>query len=374
MKKKRICHITTDHKGYDTRIFLKECVSLQVNGYEVYLVQKEFDDHERDGVHLVKFNNSGSFRGVFWFLNYKDAYQKAVELDCDVYHFHDPSFFYYAKKLRRKGKRVIYDCHESNYSSINADYAKKKGVIADLLMKRYDIYERYIAKMMNAVITVTPQMVEYMLRYNDTVIMLTNYPLLKGYTVFSDEKKTGQLVFAGGINPLWCHDKVVDAISEMENVEYVICGKTPSGYIDSLKTRRGGDKLVYRGMLSGDEVQRLLQESNVGISISEYRNNTFGKEGTMGNTKIFEEMQAGLPVVCTDFVIWKQLIDEYKCGICVNPQSVEEIRNAIAYLIDHPVEAKEMGKRGEAAIRDVLNWEKQERELLDLYERVLSDK
>ena len=41
------------------------------------------------------------------------------------------------------------------------------------------------------------------------------------------------------------------------------------------------------------------------------------KKGTLGNNKIFEYMYYGLPIICTDFDLWKEIIDKYKCGIYV---------------------------------------------------------
>lgn len=93
----------------------------------------------------------------------------------------------------------------------------------------------------------------------------------------------------------------------------------------------------------------------------------------MGNTKIFEEMLAGLPVVCTDFVLWREFVDRYHCGICVDPQDADAIASAVWYLLDHPEEARQMGENGRRAVKEEFNWNVEERKLLALYEEVLTN-
>ena len=82
-------------------------------------------------------------------------------------------------------------------------------------------------------------------------------------------------------------------------------------------------------------------------------------------------MMSGIPVICTKFEVWENIINEYKCGICIrNPQDSNEIAKAIRYLLEHPQEAEAMGKRGQEAIREKYNWGIQEKNLLELYEKL----
>src|SRR5690625_7556260 len=46
-------------------------------------------------------------------------------------------------------------------------------------------------------------------------------------------------------------------------------------------------------------------------------------------TKFFEYMNAGLPIICSDFPVWKQFINKYECGITVDPYNETEIKNAL---------------------------------------------
>ena len=81
---------------------------------------------------------------------------------------------------------------------------------------------------------------------------------------------------------------------------------------------------------------------------------------------------AGLPIICTNFVLWKEFVERYHCGICVDSANVDEIADAIRYLLDHPDEARQMGENGRCAVKEEFNWGVEEKKLLSLYEEVLA--
>jgi glycosyltransferase involved in cell wall biosynthesis len=51
----------------------------------------------------------------------------------------------------------------------------------------------------------------------------------------------------------------------------------------------------------------------------------------------------------------------------MNSQAIKE---AIQWLIEHPEDAKRMGKNGRKAIESKYNWEKESKTLLELYEAI----
>lgn len=59
--------------------------------------------------------------------------------------------------------------------------------------------------------------------------------------------------------------------------------------------------------------------------------------------KMFEYMSASVPAIASGFPLWREIIEENQCGLCVNPNSLEEISAAFRYLRDHPEEVARMG-------------------------------
>ena len=105
----RVCHVTSVHPANDVRIFQRECLSL-AKQYDVYLVAPNIEDGTRNGVRVIGVPMpSGRLRRMLYL---KRVYRKALEVDADIYHLHDPELISTGLKLRRHRKRVIFDSHE----------------------------------------------------------------------------------------------------------------------------------------------------------------------------------------------------------------------------------------------------------------------
>ncbi|MNY38535.1 Glycosyl transferases group 1 [compost metagenome] len=79
-------------------------------------------------------------------------------------------------------------------------------------------------------------------------------------------------------------------------------------------------------------------------------------------------MSAGIPVICSDFPLWKEIVGTNACGICVDPSNPELIAKSVRFLLDHPDEAKRMGENGRHAILEKYNWNIEKNKLFQLYQ------
>jgi glycosyltransferase involved in cell wall biosynthesis len=82
-------------------------------------------------------------------------------------------------------------------------------------------------------------------------------------------------------------------------------------------------------------------------------------------------MSAGLPVIASDFPLWRGIIVENDCGICVNPLDPKSIAEAIDYLVENPGRAREMGENGRRLVQCKYNWPTEAKKLTSLYARLL---
>lgn len=364
---RKVCHMTSAHKRYDVRIFEKECSSLAKNGYDVSLiVNDDIDDEIINNVKIVSTKFKPKNRFERFIKSKKNILSKALEIDAEIYHLHDPDLIQVGNKLKKLDKKVIFDSHED----VPAQIMDKqwipvliRGVISDLY-KRFEI--RSVRKY-DAIISVTPHIVKRFSEINQNTKMVTNYPIIDMERIES-RMPTNAICFAGGISEQWCHDKVIKAIENIEGIEYILAGEGISKYMELLKSLPGWNKVKYMGKVSHENVKDIYSKSIVGIALN--YSNQAKNEGTLGNTKLFEFMEAGLPVICTDYRLWKEIIDEYKCGICVDPNNIVEITNAIKYILFNKEKSYEMGKYGRKAVEEKYNWNTQADILLEMYENI----
>ena len=271
----KICHVTSVHKRYDTRIFEKECISLAEAGYKVYLV---LNDNEKDelvsGVNIISTGEVFSSRKMRMFKGAKEVYKKAVDINADLYHIHDPELLPYAIKLKKKGKYVIFDSHE-NYPLrlLDKDYIPK--MLRKIIAQLYKIYETYICKRIDAVI--------FPCLYNNQnpfegrakrVALVDNCAkeiLTTESSIELEEKIPNSVCYVGGLT----EDR---GISHLINAAYkakaklVLAGNFhPEGYKEYLEDQESFSIVDYRGVATRNEVFKIYKSCIIGASLLKIR-------------------------------------------------------------------------------------------------------
>jgi glycosyltransferase involved in cell wall biosynthesis len=135
----------------------------------------------------------------------------------------------------------------------------------------------------------------------------------------------------------------------------------------SLAQLPGWKHVNFRGYLDRIGVHQLLDQVRIGLVVLHPEPNYIHSQPT----KMFEYMSAGIPVIASDFPLWRSFVEPLACGLLVDALRPAEIGKAIEYLLKNSDEAEEMGARGRKAIEEVLNWESETPKLLDLYSRLL---
>ena len=372
--KNKICHFTSVHSSNDIRIFKKQCVTLAKYGYDVTLVVSGNSEFESiiDNVRVISLKIPVKNRIQFFLYRSYLVYKKAIEIDADIYQLHDPELIPYGLILKNKGKIVIFDSHED----IPFDIASKRylpKIFRIALSNMYRLFEKIALRKFDYLISVTPHIVEKLKKINHNTVQITNYPILQeSLTPIDYIKKTDYptIAFAGGVNPLWMHEMILDAIKDL-NVKYIIAGNASNEYLEILKKHPAWYKVEYLGQINYNEVRDIYEKSHIGIAILNYSASVGGNLGTLGNTKLFEIMAAGLPVICTDFILWKEIINNHEAGICIDPRRTESIKEAVITLMNDPELALKMGMNGKLSVYEKYSWKSQEEILLQLYKTIV---
>ena len=365
-----VCHVTSAHSRYDGRIFLKQCSSLAKNNYNVTLLCCDtLDDEVKNNVNVVSIDKHFSSLRDRIFNSKRMLKKKCLEINADIYQFHDPDLLSLALYMKRKKKVVIFDSHE-DYPSLFLERQNIPFFLRKFLSSIYLLYEKHIFKKIDGVICVADYQLDRIKKINSNAVIITNYPIID-----NDFKKNknvkNTLCFAGGVRADWNHDTVIKAIKDIDDVKYIVAGSYKESYLETLKSYKGFEKVEFLGKLDKKGVKDLYSNSNVGIALCSYRPNTCYKKGSLGNTKIFEYMMYELPVIFTDFDVFKNILKEGKFGIAVNPYDSKEVEAMLRYLLDNPKIAKEMGSIGRKLVVEKYNWETQAKILIKFYNDVV---
>lgn len=367
----KVCHLTSVHQNNDVRIFKKECVSLAKAGYEVYLVAHGESSYT-EGVHIVGIGDFHTSRLKRMLVATRVVYKKALEIDAKIYHVHDPELLSCALRLKRKGKKVIYDSHENYVMQIKKKVYLPK-IISSLIAKAYYLYETAVVKKLDAVIFPCTMDGENIFQNRaKRTEFISNAPLLaelydRYNPNFAKDQRT--IVHVGMLS----HERGITHLvkaADKAQVKLILAGKFVSPeYFQSITAMPEFKAVDYRGFVSREEVLDICSQANIGLctllNVGQYY------QADNLATKVYEYMSLGLPVIISDTPYAKKINEEYKFGICVNPESVDDIAEAIAYLLDNPETAKKMGVNGRTLVLEKLNWGIEEKKLLALYEQLL---
>lgn len=364
----KICHITTVHPRYDIRIFHKECSSLAKH-YDVSLIVADgLSDEEINGVNIVDIGLRQSSRLKRARIDSKKALKKALELNCELYHFHDPELSRIGVKLKKKGKKVIYDTHEDLPRQI---YGKPylKDFIKPFLARFIEWQENKAAKKFDYICSATPFIRNRFKEINKNTIDINNFPIINELNLeVSWENKKNKVSYAGGISEIRGIKELVKAI-EISKYKLNLAGSFSSDNLkNDVEKIKGWEKIEFHGLLSREDMAKMLSESKAGIvTFLESPNHVNAQPN-----KIFEYMSAGLPVIASNFKLWKEIVEGSECGICVNPESPKQISEAIAKIIENDEIAKQMGEKGVKAVKEKYNWANEEKKLIEIYSKVLN--
>lgn len=361
----RIVHMTTVHARTDTRIFLKQCRSLAAVGNEVTLVVADgLPNEERQGVRIIGVRK-GTGRLARMACTTRAVQAAALAQRPEVCHLHDPELLSIARGLQKAGVKVIFDAHEDLPKQIlSKPYLRpiaRKGIAFGMRQ-----YEAWICKRLDAVVAATPTIREKFRSINGRAVDINNFPLRDELALAGREvRKKRQICYVGDISEIRGILELVDSLSCVRSGARLALGGhfRPPGLRKSAATRPGWERVEELGWLGREEVQELLASSMAGVVTFLPVPNHIEAQPN----KIFEYMSASLPVIGSDFPLWRELIQDNECGICVDPREPREIAKAVDWLVENPEEAERMGRNGRRAVEERYNWQHEEKKLLALY-------
>ncbi|WP_277374437.1 glycosyltransferase family 4 protein [Pseudomonas sp. AA-38] len=369
----KIAHLTSVHSRYDTRIYLKECRSLAKAGYCVNLVVADGKGGEvKEG---ITFHDVGASRGRFERMTSttQKIYDRALNIDAELYHLHDPELMPVGLKLKRRGKVVVFDAHEDLPKQImGKPYLNAFSKI--VLSRAFGVFERLVCRRFDGIVTATPWIAEKFKRFNPVTVAVNNYPMIGELAAGEIDwaRKNNEVSYIGGIASIRGILQVVEAMRLVaSDTRLQLGGRFSERAIEAIaKASLGWSKVDELGFLGREEVARALERSVAGLVTFLPAPNHVDAQPN----KMFEYMSAGVPVIASNFPLWREIVEGNQCGLCVDPLSSKSIAEAIDFLVGNPKQAEAMGRRGQNAVLEKYNWSIEEEVLVGFYSRLLAGK
>jgi hypothetical protein len=361
----RVLQMTTLHPPDDVRILLKECRALADHGHDVVLAARVHAATELDGIEIVPIGTVDVRTGLHNLVRRLfAAWRVARAAKADAYHLHDPELIPVGLALERTGRRVVYDVHENTPLDLRTLGDGSLG--GRVLARMWAVVEALAGRRFDAVVAATPAI--HGSFPPAKTFLVRNFPLLSETTALAgppQRDRERSVVYIGRVS----EDRGVRTMLEAADradVTLRLAGLLPPALLEELRHEPLWARARYAGRLSRAGVAEEVRRARAGMLVLEPRQAYVESLPV----KLFEYMAAGIPVIASDFPIWREIVEGAACGVLVDPSDPRAIAEAIEWVLANPDEAEELGARGREAVRETYNWERESGELLAAYARL----
>lgn len=292
----------------------------------------------------------------------------------DFIHIHDLPLAKVGRYFRRKHNlRLIVDLHENwpAFVKISEHTRTIQGRLVSPVFL-WKIYERRILKSADGIVVVVDEAKDRLLKFRlpeSRIHVVSNTANLEAIEI----KTPGQhqdiiLYYAGGINYHRGLQKVVQAIHISKNpqIKFWILGdgsykKTLTDLVNELGLN---DQVIFKGYQPFQKVMEMLGESDYAL-IPHLKNEH--TDSTIPH-KLFQYMYLAKPVIASDCLPIKRIIEETGAGFVYPAYDAEYLGNLLNNL--KPQQYQEMAENGKKAVLQKYNWSNDSKVLIEMYQNL----
>jgi glycosyltransferase involved in cell wall biosynthesis len=294
---------------------------------------------------------------LFFFLLFRKA-DALLSNDLDTL----PANFF-ASRLKRIP--LFFDSHE--YFPEVPELINKKFV-----KKIWIIIEQFFLPKIKYSYTVCNSIAEiYKEKYNITPFVIRNLPYRKAETTLNktnsvlkfDNKKI--VLYQGSLNIGRGLELMLETMKFLENTMFVIAGEGDISSILHKKVTEKGlkEKVVFLGRIPISELYQYTASADLGISLEE--NLGLNYYYALPN-KLFDYIQAHVPVLVSDFPEMRAIVNKYNIGFSTNETDPEKL----AFIIENIFKDQYRYNQWKMNLKQAaveLCWENEEKKLIELF-------
>ena len=382
-KNKIICMISCRHNLLDDRIYKKEAVSLSKEGFDLIHIgygEAAQDYFTKENIRIIQLKKIYKKERIKAFkqLHLNDLYQTAKELHADVYHLHDVELCRIAVKLKKLpwNPKVIYDAHEPFCENLK-DYWKERSLMKVFFNDIPSVFaEKRILSKVDYLIATEKNVYSRFLKKNPNTSIVHNYSYFSPVnSVDKNAIKEFDAIYCGTISEskgiFLMIEALIEARKKQENLRFVIVGGfshiSLQQKIEKIIQQENLEKhLFFTGELPLEKISSYYNKSKTAFCLFPLnRTNQL-----ILPIKLFEYAAFGLPIIGSDFGHIKEIIEQNKIGITVNPHNAENVADALIQLISDD-KYKNYHLPCINCVGNKYLWEKEEEKLLQIYNQLL---
>ncbi|MBN1791096.1 MAG: glycosyltransferase [Bacteroidales bacterium] len=260
---------------------------------------------------------------------------------------------------------VVYDSHEY--------FTEVPELIGRKCVKRiWEAVEALILPHLKYSYTVSASVAgEYHRKYGISMQVIRNLPFRteNPQPQFSLKKNNESLIiYQGSLNMGRGLETMIRAMQHIENAVLYIVGK---GDIENrlkelTRSLALDEKICFTGLVPASELSHYTLQADLGISLEEKLGLNYYY--ALPN-KLFDYIQARIPVLVTDLPEMKAVVQHYRIGKVISTHDPYELSLIITEMLADHVRQQTWKSNLEAAARE-LCWEKEEGVLLDLFRSI----
>lgn len=345
---------------------IRICTSLAEAGYAVTLVgikdkamlQEKPYRQKRLPMLFKKgfgFYSEYNFRLFFWLFFAKCDCICAIDLDTIL-----PVWL----ASKAKGKKRVYDAHEY--------FSQQKEVISrPKIYKVWHWIERKFVPKFNHGYTVSYSIADaFKANYWVDYEVVRNISLLKPATLpFTPKEKN--ILYQGAVNEARGLEFLIPAMKDID-AKLLIYGD--GNFMEQTKalisTNNLTDKVLLKGKVLPEELNAITQQAYIGLNLVEHIG--LNQYYSLAN-KFFDYLHNDVPQVTMNFPEYKKINDEYEVAVLIDDLKTETITTAINNLLNDEELYKRLQQNCVAA-KQQLNWQQEEKKLLEFYNKIFTQK
>ena len=261
-------------------------------------------------------------------------------------------------------KKIVFDSHEL-FSEIPELTGRPK------IKWFWKLLEKQLIPRLKNCYTVSESIAAYYdNNYGTSFKVIRNTPLKRSVEYlgnpFTDLKGKKIILYQGSLNMGRGLELAIEAMKKVDDAILVIAGK--GDIYQKLKSwvtnKSLEDRVVFLGRLSPGQLKTLTPMAAIGISIEEDLGLNY--RFTLPN-KLFDYIQAGIPVLVSDLPEMKKIVETYKIGIVLKTRTPEFLAKSINFMLQKTKEnwRVQLNKAAEELV-----WEKEEVKLKNIFDHL----